>query len=435
MFYPAHRRIAVWSSNAAEQAQPNARDICEMRVSRAGPHLLFLSHCVPNPPNKGEKIRAHHELSHLAREYRIHLACFARNETEMQDALALRERCASVYVELLPFRTTLLRAAGRFALGGCLTTSFYDSPRLRAYTKSLERLPLSASLVYSSVMAQYAPADIPLLLDMVDVDSEKWMEYGRMRRPGPVYSAEGRRLREVERRITAQASCTVVSTHQERDLVTREFSPERVITVENGVDFEFFDPARAYNIDGLRGRQFIVFVGAMSYYPNADAVQRFAKEVFGRLKRNNPRLEFVIVGPHPSSAVTGLARIDGVTVTGSVEDVRRYLVAARAVVAPLRIARGIQNKVLEGLAMGKAVLATGAVCHTFGAEWPNGVLRCDSPEEYQKALAMAGMDGVRHAAYARFNWASNIGRLGAELRRLTDIHKSRSSCHEHPVSP
>jgi polysaccharide biosynthesis protein PslH len=328
---------------------------------------------------------------------------------------------------VLPFRTTLLRAAGRFALGGCLTASFYHSPRLRAYTKSLEQLPLSASLVYSSVMAQYAPADIPMLLDMVDVDSEKWLEYGRMRRPGPVYSAEGRRLREVERRITAQASCTVVSTHQERDLVTREFSPERVITVENGVDFEFFDPARAYDIEGLRSRQFIVFIGAMSYYPNVDAVQRFTRETFGRLKKNNPELEFLIVGHNPSSAVTTLAGIDGVTVTGSVEDVRRYLAAARAVVAPLRIARGIQNKVLEGLAMGKAVLATSAVCRTFGAEWPNGVLRCDSPEEYQKALGMAGMDGVRHAAYARFSWASNIGRLGAELRRLREIHKSHSS--------
>jgi polysaccharide biosynthesis protein PslH len=308
-----------------------------------------------------------------------------------------------------------------------LTTSFHDSPRLRAYTRSLEQLPLSASLVYSSVMAQYAPADIPMLLDMVDVDSEKWLEYGRMRWPGPVYSAEGRRLREVERRITAQASCAVVSTHQEWDLVTREFSPERVITVENGVDFEFFDPAREYDTEGLRGRQFIVFVGAMSYYPNADAVQRFATEVFGRLRRNNPSLELLIVGHNPSRAVTALAGIEGVTVTGSVEDVRRYLAAACAVVAPLRIARGIQNKVLEGLAMGKAVLATSAVCRTFGAERPNGVLRCDSPEEYQKALAMAGMDGVRQAAYARFNWASNIDRLKAELRRLRDIHKSRSS--------
>src|SRR5713226_9386379 len=107
-----HRRVLEWARDSDEPAHG------------AKPHLLFLSHCVPNPPNKGEKIRAHYEISRLAREYRIHLACFARTEAEMQDALDLRDLCASMRIELLPYRTALLRALGRFALGECLNTSF-----------------------------------------------------------------------------------------------------------------------------------------------------------------------------------------------------------------------------------------------------------------------------------------------------------------------
>src|SRR6266849_1000423 len=160
-----HRPVLEWARDSDEPAHG------------AKPHLLFLSHCVPNPPNKGEKIRAHFEISHLAREYRIHLVCFARTKAEMHDALDLRDLCASICVELLPYRTALLWAVGRFALGECLTTSFYCSPHFRAYVDSLSA-PLSATFVYSSAMAQYAPEGVPMLLDLVDVDSEKWLEYG-----------------------------------------------------------------------------------------------------------------------------------------------------------------------------------------------------------------------------------------------------------------
>jgi sugar transferase (PEP-CTERM/EpsH1 system associated) len=421
MIWRPQRRVLEWASDSDEQTRRSVHSPSETGKLHSKPHLLFLSHCVPNPPNKGEKIRAHYEISRLAREYRIHLACFARTEAEMQDALDLRDLCASMRIELLPYRTALLRALGRFALGECLNTSFYHSPGLRAYVEWRRATPLSGIFVYSSPMAQYAPKDAPLLLDMVDVDSEKWLEYGRLRWPGPAYSLEGRRLREVERQVAARANCTIVATRQEEALL-QTFSPHRVMTLENGVNFEYFDPAAAQRIESLRGREFLVFVGAMSYYPNVDAVRRFAIEIFSRLRRHNPGLELLIVGHNPSQAVRALARIGGVTVTGSVSDVRPYLAAARAVVAPLRIARGIQNKVLEALAMGKPVFAASAVCRTFGPELPRGVVCCDSAEDYHNALASPDADDIRRAARIRFGWSTNLNQLTSELRAIIDAY-------------
>ena len=386
-------------------------------MSRADsrPHLLFLSHCVPNPPNKGEKIRAYHEISHLAGEYRIHLACFARTPAEMADALALRDRCASVYAELLSYRRCLPRAMARFAAGACLNTSFYDSPNMAAYAQSLTELPLSATLAYTCVMARYAPAGPPLLVDMVDVDSEKWLQYGRERWAGPAWALEGRRLRAVERACAKRAAYTFAATGQEQALL-QGITGGEVEAIENGVDFAYFDPAAAPEIAALRSRRFLLFAGAMDYYPNADAVRRFAAEIFGPLRREDPGLEFFVVGHNPSRAVRALARQEGITVTGSVDDVRPYLAAAQAVAAPLRIARGIQNKVLEALAMNKLVLAEPAVCRTFGADLPRGVVRCESLEDWRDALARPASGDVRHAARARFDWANNLERLASRLR-------------------
>ena len=387
--------------------------------------LLYLSHCVPNPPDKGERIRAHHQVAYLAERYRVHLVCFARGKQEVVQARELEGRCASVYVEGLSTPASAIGALVRFGLGACLTTSFYSSRTMRRHVEELAgRVPLSAVVAYSSAMAPYAPAGTPLLLDMVDVDSEKWVQYSRMRQPGIFYGLEGRRLRRLETEFAYRAGRTLLATGQEEDLL-RSFAPGALTSsVENGVDFEYFDPARTGRLAEVEKRRYVAFVGAMDYFPNADAARWFVDEVYPEVRRRNPGMEFLVVGRNPTGAVWGLGRREGITVTGSVPDVRPYLASAVAVVAPLRIARGIQNKVLEALAMGKPVAASPAVCETLGPRAPAGVMRCESGPDYAEAIAAIERMGagrraeIRQAARRRFSWEAHTGRLSAALEEV-----------------
>lgn len=383
------------------------------------PHVLYLSHCVPNPPDKGERIRAFHEVRQLAARFRVHVVCFARDERDLAASQELRATCASVTAVRLRGVPALAKAALSFAAGRCLTTSFYGHTGLRAAVEQVRRrVPLAATVVYSSAMAQYAPADVPYLLDLVDVDSEKWMQYASMRRPGWAYRREGGRLRQREMAYAGRARHTFLATTQETALF-RSFAPHTCVTpLENGVDFNYFQPGTFLERESS-GQPGIVFIGAMDYYPNADGVLRFAATVLPELQREEPDLRFVIAGRNPTSAVRQLARQPGIEVTGSVPDVRPYLAQARAVVAPLRIARGIQNKVLEALAMGKPVLASPAVCRTFGADLPQGVVCCEQPTEYAAALAGIAdhrpQASIRNDARRRFCWETNLQQLLTSL--------------------
>jgi sugar transferase (PEP-CTERM/EpsH1 system associated) len=382
--------------------------------------LLFLSHCVPNPPDKGEKIRAFHELSRLAACYRVHLACFARSAAEVKHAEALRDRCASVFVEPLRPGPSFYRAGISFMAGRSLSAAFYRSKRMRRHIASLAGR-VSATVAYSSVVAPYAPAHVPMLLDMVDVDSEKWLQYGGVRTPGALYAAEGRRLRRLEIDMSRRASRTILSTWNEARLLG-EFAPDAAIRcMENGVDFEYFDPSRTAVRAELCGRRFAAFVGAMDYFPNADAACWFASRILPAIRHQVPDFEFLVVGRNPGTAVRRLGQQPGITVTGAVADVRPYVAAAEAVVAPLRIARGIQNKVLEALAMGKQVHVSPAVCATFGAELPAGVIRCDAEQDYAVSIlggASLPSATIRADARRRFSWDANLEQLMKDLEAV-----------------
>jgi glycosyltransferase involved in cell wall biosynthesis len=171
----------------------------------------------------------------------------------------------------------------------------------------------------------------------------------------------------------------------------------------------------------------------MDYFPNADACCWFAECVFGRLRASHPGLEFLIVGRDPARAVRRLERIPGVVVTGEVPDVRPYLAGARSMVAPLRIARGVQNKVLEALAMGKRVHASPAVASTFGEHLPEGIAVCHSEAEYIREYAVAASlpscdPTIRRAARLRFSW-------DLSLKELTQELESGSRTSEPDTSP
>jgi sugar transferase (PEP-CTERM/EpsH1 system associated) len=397
------------------------------------PDILYLSHCLPTIPDKGERIRAYHEVLYLSRRYRVHVAAFVRDVHAIDAVDTVRPLCGSFYFEKLR-RFTLPYKGLRFLFGRSLINSFYRSESLRKYVEELSReVRFSATIAFTAAMAPYAPAGVPLLVDMVDVDSEKWAEYAHRRSPRWFYGLEADRLRRHERAVSDQAESVILTTEQESARL-RAIAPDcRVRAIGNGVDFEYFDPEKCPRLPDLAGRRYIVMVGAMNYFPNSDAAVWFAQEVFPRLRAQLPDVEFLIVGHKPPRSVRRLAAIPGVSVTGRVLDIRPYVGQALAAVTPLRIARGVQNKVLEALAMGKTVLASPQVARTFGAQRPPGLQVCETPDEYCRGVLAAVHHGLGHdpsiraAARERFSWERNLAAFDEELRRVIGLGEGASA--------
>ena len=423
----AHQNLATLASMV--DAKRGAQTVAPGTVK----NLLFLSHCVPTPPDKGEKIRAYHEIRQLASRYSIHLACFGRSAAEVDEAQQLAGCCASVYAEEIG-RAALMGAAGRFAFGWSVNEAFYHSRKMKRYVERLAtQVQMDAAVAFSVVMAPYAPPQTPMLLDMIDVDSEKWLDYARSRRPAALFNLEARRLRQLEIRWSRAARLVAFTTGSEERLF-QSFAPGvATCHVENGIDSTFFDGAAHRLPPDLSGRQFVVFVGTMDYHPNIQAARWFAEAVLPELRRQSREIEFYIVGRNPPAALLKLNGNGGVRVTGGVPDIRPYLASARAIVVPLRLARGIQNKVLEALAMGREVFATPEVVRTFGSVPPTGVVCCDSAQAFVDRLlvrcsAQPECDpNIRAEACRRFSW-NRAGALFAEhLEKLVSAVPAGSS--------
>lgn len=330
-------------------------------------NVLFLAHRMPYPPNKGDKVRSYHLLRHLQRQHRVFLGTFIDTHEDDEHLPALRALCPDLHVERIQPRWDKLCSLTGLLRREPLTMAFYRHAGMRRWVQGVtQEHALDSSVVFTSAMVQYAellPAQTPMLVDFVDVDSEKWRGYAP-RHAWPmswVYRREAHRLLSAERRIAARARRAFFVTPAE----TRLFSglaPEcadRVQTLCNGVDSTYFQPDPALPNPFSPDEDAVVFVGAMDYWPNADGAQWFAREVMPLLSQLRPRARFHIVGRHPTRAVQRLAG-DRVVVSGGVPDVRPYLQHAGAVVVPLRLARGIQNKLLEAMAMGKAVVTSPA---------------------------------------------------------------------------
>jgi sugar transferase (PEP-CTERM/EpsH1 system associated) len=299
---------------------------------------------------------------------------------------------------------------------------FYWSNRMAGQVAKLASAePFDAAVAISVPMAPYVPPGMRFLLDMQDVDSEKWIQYAQTRHPAFLYAAEARRLRRMEVYWAHAAHLTLFTTRSEELLFQSFGDGAKTAFLENGVDLDYFDPERPAVSGELLDRRFALFLGTMDYHPNIEAAQWFAREALPEIRKRDAGFEFLIVGRSPKQSVLALARIPGVTVTGGVADTRPYLAAARAIVAPLRIARGIQNKVLEGLAMGKRVLVSPSVGKTFGDSLPVGVAVCRDAGDYSAALDAvtdSADPAIRIAAGSRFNWPRNLNVLAKALEAL-----------------
>ena len=369
--------------------------------------LLYLAHRLPYPPNKGDKVRSHHFLRHLASRYRVYLGTFIDQAEDWLHLEAVRRMCAEVHVEpLVPWSR---RAASSLGLlrGEALTLPYFRSAALRRWIgRVVQRERIAAAFAFSSPMAQYLfePDGLRSVVDFVDMDSAKWGEYAARRRwpLSALYRREERRLLAYEQAVAARADATIFVTERERKSFVAQAvrGTDRVITIRNGVDGDYFSPAQALASPFAPDEKPVVFTGAMDYWPNIDAVVWFAREVLPRLRRQDPAIRFYVVGMNPGGAVRALAGAAATVVTGRVPDVRPYLRHARLVVAPLRVARGIQNKELEAMAKARPVVATPACAAALSVR-PGTELEVAGDAESFGAKVLGLMEPARAEAMGR----------------------------------
>lgn len=342
--------------------------------------ILFVAHRIPFPPDKGDKIRGWHFLSRLARSHVVDIACLADDPTDLapERINALHAVCSRVEVVFRSRRRALVSSLRAFRSGEPMSLPFFGDARLQStISRWIGERRYDAVLAHSAPMAQYVPVreGMVRVADFCDVDSEKWRQYSKLTPPPKrwVYRREAKRLRLWETEVARTWDSVVLATKPEAALFRGFCKEGRVEVVPNGVDADFFRPCRGPG-------ETVLFTGAMDYLPNIEGVVWFAKEIWPLVRTERPRARFVIVGPRPADAVRALHDPElGIEVRGRVPDVRDALAEAAVCVAPLRIARGIQNKVLEAMASTRPVVTTTAAFEGVSATPGRDLLVADDP--------------------------------------------------------
>jgi len=387
--------------------------------------ILFLCHRLPYPPQRGGKIRPFNMIRHLAVSHEVTVATLARTADELAAGQELHRYCHHLHVGRISKPAGWARFAQYGMSAAPATFGYFYSPGLaRTVRRLLDTQGFDAIVVHCSSMGPYVAghAGCRKVMDFGDADSEKWLEYGRTA-PFPLSQAfrlEGRKVRRYEAWLGKQFDACSVNAARERDVLgAYVHSPIHVIP--NGVDLEYFEPTRPSGRGYVPNR--IVFTGNMSYRPNVDAVQHLVTSVLPRIRREIPDVQLCIVGMDPAPAVRRLADGDRVVVTGRVDDVRPYLDSAAVAVAPLRVARGLQNKVLEAMAMRVPVVASPAASEGISAVAGQDLLVAAGPKAFSRAIVTLLRDPAARERYAAAGRACvetnhNWSRL---LQRLEDL--------------
>lgn len=387
--------------------------------------LLFLSQRIPYPPNKGDKIRSFNILKHFSASHRIHLGCFIDDPADWEHVPALQEYCVDTCIVPLNKTVAKIKSASAFLTGAPLNLPyFYDRTIERWSRKIFAEVQPDAAFAFSSQMGQYflkaEPRPPRMVIDFCDVDSDKWRQYAESKNwPASwVFRREADTLLKFDRRIAAAVDAATFVAQPEVDLFL-DLAPEctgKIHAIGNGIDTEYFTPDETYTSPYTSGGPIAIFTGAMDYWPNVDAVVWFANEIFPQVRAAIPDARFFIVGGGPTAEVLKLETVDGVHVAGRVPDMRPYFAHADAAVTPMRIARGIQNKVLEAMAMAKPTVTTPTALAGIEATPERDILVAENAEtfaaqtiralqgETAAALGQAGKMFVSNA----YSWESQL---------------------------
>lgn len=317
--------------------------------------LLFLSQRVPFPPNRGDKICTWQLVDRFRRNYEVTVIAFSHDEEDRKAAQELRGMGVHTIDIPLNLRMAKIKSLPLLLTKTPLTLGVFGSKQLQAEVDKRIAETDFAYAFSSSMGAFLLPHNVPWIMHFAELDSDKWRQYiKRTRWPMSwVYKREWKRLLEFEKEIAANTVTNVFCTPLEEEIFQDQIPGHPSTVIRNGVDLEFFSPVRNAPEPGH-----LVFTGVMDYLPNIDGCRWFVEEILPIVRQSVPETTFSIVGSRPTPEVEKLAEHDGVTVTGFVDDTRDWLCRANIAIAPLRIARGIQNKVLEALAMGLPVVGT-----------------------------------------------------------------------------
>jgi sugar transferase (PEP-CTERM/EpsH1 system associated) len=399
------------------------------------PALLYICHRVPFPPDKGDKIRTFNQIRFLSKKWDIDLVTFADDPNDIGYVGDLEKICT--HVSVFPVNSLRAKICGilNFAKGRSITEGFYTDAKAHKQVKTLlTENRYQAIFCFSSSMARYVShhlglirtrSPVPrLVMDFCDMDSDKWQQYARKARfpLNRLFSAEARRLRIYEKKINQVFDVSVFVSEQEAALFRHQVpGAKHVVSVCNGVDFNYFSSKK--DIPEHQGFPILIFTGAMDYYANIDGIVWFCRQILPKIRHRFPMIQFQIVGRNPCRDILALARIPGVRVTGYVKDIRPFYDTAHVCVIPLRIARGIQNKVLEAMAMGCPVVCTSAAFSGMDVKAETHAKVADTSEGFADAVVALLEDHAKASAmgHAAREWVKQRYDWSACLKKLDQV--------------
>lgn len=395
--------------------------------------ILYVCHRFPYPPKRGGKIRPFNMIRHLGEQgHEVTVASLVRSDEEAEEGRGLADHCHEYLMERVydPVRTASM--VRRLPTMGPSSMGYFRSRKLaRRITDKIADVGFDLVFVHCSSVAQYVEdvRGIPKILDFGDMDSQKWIAYGAFK-PFPLnigYYVEGLKMQLAEVALAQKFDTCTATTRAELATLDGFNTGVRTGWFPNGVDATKFAPT-----DEPYDRDTICFIGRMDYYPNQECMLRFTSDVLPIIQRRRPGTKLLIVGADPSKEILQLGRLEGVTVTGSVPEVQPYVRSAALTVAPLNIARGTQNKILESLAMGVPV-----VCSTLAAGGVDCVpgehlLVANRPQGYADAVLALLNDPAERERYSRagrervcshHDWNASMKRLDAIIEETLEDHR------------
>jgi sugar transferase (PEP-CTERM/EpsH1 system associated) len=382
--------------------------------------ILYVCHRFPFPPKRGGKIRPFNMIRHFARTHEVTVCSLVRSEAEATEGAGLAAHCKHYEMVRVHDSLQAARMVARLPTPVPSSFGFFHANELaRRIRGAVARERFDLVFVHCSSVARYVEniPDVPKILDFGDMDSQKWREYAQSK-PVPLswgYGLEAWKLEREEARLARRFDLCTATTRAEWETLQAMGTGTPTDWFPNGVDSELFAPT-----DKPCDSDRIVFVGRMDYYPNQECMAEFCAKVMPLLRARRPATTLAIVGADPSPAMRELGKLPGVTVTGSVPDVRPYLHEAALMVAPLNIARGTQNKILEGMAAGVPVIASRVAAGGVDASAPEHLLTATTPDEYVAAILRVLDDPAERTRLARAGrgrmlshhaWAQSMRRL------------------------